>query len=191
MKKQILLYSFMFLVLISNAQSGKSVKQPGTFSAALSAIVVDYKNNFLQIQGNEIAGASATTTYASVICLPEALHCTIERYNSIEDKSASWQAQLFDGESYQDAVRIYKSIFKQVRTTNITGIDGMPVGFTGGLENPDENIRFTVSTLRLSSTDKRYKDFEASIELSSNMLGWEVSLNFYRKKADTKGNMIQ
>ena len=67
----------------------------------------------------------------------------------------------------------------------------MPVGFTGGIEKPEENIRFTVSTLRLRSTDKRYKDFIASIELSSNMLGWEVSLKFYNKKADTEGNMIQ
>ena len=191
MKKQILLHSFMFLVLISNAQSGKFVKQPGHFGAALSAIVLDFKNNFLVIQGNELAGASATNTYASAICLPEALHCTIERYSSEEDKSASWQALLFDSESYQDAVSIYKSIFKQVRTSSIAGIDDMPVGFTGGIEKPEENIRFTVSTLRLRSTDKRYKDFIASIELSSNMLGWEVSLKFYNKKPDTEGNMIQ
>ena len=77
MKKQILLHSFMFLVLISNAQSGKFVKQPGHFGAALSAIVLDFKNNFLVIQGNELAGSSATNTYASAICLPEALHCAI------------------------------------------------------------------------------------------------------------------
>jgi hypothetical protein len=181
----------MFLVLICHAQFGKPVKQEGAFSTSLSAIVIDFKNNFLNIQSNELAGASATNTFTSAICLPDALHCTIERYNSEEDKSASWQALLFAGENYQDALRMYKNTFKQVRTASISGIDEKPVGFTGAMEKPDENIRFTVSTLRLGSIDKRYKDFVASIELNNNMQGWEVTLNLYRKKADTEGNMIQ
>jgi hypothetical protein len=191
MKKQILLIPSMFLVLLCNAQWGKPVKQEGAFSTSLSAIVIDFKNNFLHIQSNELAGATATNTYTSTICLPEALHCTIERYSSEEDKSASWKALLFAGENYQDALRIYKNIFKQVRTSVISGIDDKPVGFIGAMEKPDENIRFTVSTLRLSALDKRYKDFIASIELNNNMQGWEVTLNLYRKKADTEGNMIQ
>jgi hypothetical protein len=181
----------MFLVLICKAQLGKPVKQEGAFSTSLSAIVIDFKNNFLHIQSNELAGASATNTYTSTICLPDALHCTIERYSSEEDKSANWQALLFAGENYQDALRIYKNVFKLVRTSVISGIDDKPVGFIGAMEKPDENIRFTVSTLRLSALDKRYKDFIASIELNNNIQGWEVTLNLYRKKADTEGNMIQ
>jgi hypothetical protein len=192
MKKQILLISLsIILVSMCNAQFGKTEKQESAFSTSLSSIVADYKNNFLQIQSNELAGSSATNTFTSTICLPDALHCTIERYNSEEDKSASWQALLFEGENYQDAVKIYKSFFKQVRTSSISGIDDKPVGFIGGMEKPDENVRFTVSTLRLSAFDKRYKDFIASIEISNNMQGWEVTIHLYRKKTDTEGNMIQ
>jgi len=191
MKKQILLFLLMFLALFCNAQSGKPIKQEGAFSTALSAIIIDFKNNFSNIQSNELAGASSTNTYTSSICLPDAVHCTVERYNSEEDKSASWQALLFEGENYEDAVKAYKNVFKQVRTSTISGIDDKPVGFIGGLEKPDENIRFTVSTLRLSAINKKYKDFIASIELNNNMLGWEVTLSLYRKKPDTEGSMIQ
>jgi hypothetical protein len=191
MKKQILLISSLCLTMLTNAQKGKPVKNEGTFSTALSAIVIDYKNNFLHIQSNELAGESAANTYTSSICLPDALHCTIERYSSEEDKSASWKAVLFAGENYEDALSVYKNTFKQVRTSTISGIDDKPVGFTGGLEKPDENIRFTVSTLRLIADNKRFKDFVAAIELTNNMQGWEVTLNLYRKKADTEGNMIQ
>ena len=56
--------------------------------------------------------------------------------------------------------------------------------FVGELEKDDQNVRFTVSSLRLKTNDKLYKNLVAEVELISNYNGWEVHLNIYTKKAD-------
>lgn len=191
MKKLLLLSLIIPLAILSNAQLIKPAKPTETFSKTLSIIVLDYKNNFVNIQQKELAGSVGNNIFNSSVCLPGALHCTITRYNSVEDKSASWQATIFAGESYEEALKAYKNIFSQLKHSSIAGIDKNATGFEGVMEKPDENIRFTVSALRLNATDPPYKNFTADIELTNNMEGWEVHLNLYMKKADTEGNTIE
>ena len=191
MKKLCLLILFSLVAFFCNAQLIKPVKPTETFSKTLSIIVLDYKNNFINIQQKELAGSVGNNIFNSSVCLPGALHCTITRYNSLEDKSASWQATIFTGESYEEALKAYKNIFTQIKHTSIAGIDKNATGFEGAMEKPDENIRFTVSALRLNAADPQYKNFTADIELTNNMEGWEVHLNLYRKKADTEGNIVE
>ena len=191
MKKLRLLILFSLVAFFCNAQLIQPAKPTETFSKTFSIIVLDYKNNFINIQQKELAGSVGNNIFNSSICLPGASHCTITRYNSLQDKSASWQATLFAGESYEEALKAYKNIFSQVKHSSIMGIDKKAAGFEGEMEKPDENIRFTVSALRLNAADSQYKNFTADIELTNNMEGWEVHLNLYRKKADTEGNSIE
>lgn len=191
MKKLCLLILFGLVVFFCNAQLIKPAKPTETFSKTLTIIVLDYKYNFVNLQQKELAGSVGNNIFNSAVCLPGALHCTITRYNSLEDKSASWQATIFAGDSYEEALKAYKNIFSLVKHTSIAGIDSKATGFIGEMEKPDENIRFTVSELRLNAADPQYKNFTADIELASNMDGWEVHLNLYRKKADTEGNTVE
>lgn len=190
--KKLLLFSLAIpLAFVCDAQLIKPAKPTETFSKTLTIIVLDYKYNFVNLQQKELAGSVGNNIFNSAVCLPGALHCTITRYNSLEDKSASWQATIFAGESYEEALKAYKNIFTQVKHTSIAGIDKNATGFEGAMEKPDENIRFTVSALRLNAADPQYKNFTADIELTNNMEGWEVHLNLYRKKADIDGNIVE
>lgn len=189
MKKQILTIITCFLLVNSNAQFSKSAHQNEAFNNSFSAIVLDYSNNFVNIQSTELTGNVSTNIFKSTICLPSALHCTIERYSSVEDKSASWQGVLFSGENYKEALDVYKNTFREIKNCVVKGIDDKPVLFTGNMEKTDENIRFTVSSLKLKAKNKQYENFIAEIELTSNMIGWDVKLNLYKKKADTEGNL--
>lgn len=191
MKKTLLTTFFYAVIYGSIAQVIKPVKEDAAFSKVLSTVVLDYKNNFINIQRKELAGSIANNTFNSNVCLPAALHCTITRYTSVQDKSASWQSILYTGESYEDALKMYKTVFGQVKHSSISGIDTKLVYFEGEMEIPDENIRFTVSELHLVTTNKIYKKFTAAIELTNNLEGWEVHLNLYRKKLDTEGNTTE
>ncbi len=62
------------------------------------------------------------------------------------------------------------------------GPDATSGNFNGDLEKVDENLRFTVCSLRLKTNDIVYKDLVAEVELLSNMTGWEVHVNIYSKK---------
>jgi hypothetical protein len=65
-------------------------------------------------------------------------------------------------------------------------IDRTFIGFEGKMEQPTDEVRFTVSTLRLASDDIRYKRFTAEVELLSNYTGFQVNINLSNKKPDNE-----
>lgn len=163
-------------------QPVKPVSADAAFSDAINKVVQDFTHNFTNIQGAKMPADIDADSYKSKVCVPRAIGCKVMRYHSTEDKSANWQAGLYDGESYEEALKIYKKTFAQVKKTAIRGVATTAAGFTGKLETVDENVGFAVSSLRLATTNKTYKDLVAEVEMTSNYTGWEVRLNIYTKK---------
>jgi hypothetical protein len=188
MKKPALLIISFFAVAITQAQLLKQpIPKSNSFEDSLNKVVIDFANNFKNLQSTRLLAEIDADTYLSTICLPGAVHCTIMRYHSVVDNSASWQAVVYAGESYEEAVMAYKKIFGQVKKSKVRGIDNSSADFEGTIETADENVRFAVSSLRLKTADIRYTNFVADIELVNNYDGWEVHLNLYKKKKDTDG----
>ena len=125
--------------------------------------------------------------YKSTVGLPGAVYCTIKRYHSKIDNSASWQCIAYAGEDYEEAVKVYKKIFTQVKTTRLTGIGSPSSNFEGTLATADENVRFAVSTLKIKTTDWHFANLVADVELMGTYSGWEVHLSLYYKRKDTDG----
>ena len=192
MKKPALLIISFFAIAITQAQLlKKPAPKDNPFEDSLSKVVIDFANNFKNLQSTRLPAEIDADTYLSTICLPGAVHCTIMRYHSVVDNSASWQAIMYAGESYEEAVKVYKNIFGQIKKSKIKGINNNTASFEGTIETADENVRFAVSSLRLNTADIRYTNFVADIELVNNYDGWEVHLNLYKKKKDTEGGNME
>ena len=176
-----LILLFVSSIFTSRAQFYKTYLPSSEFSDSLSKIVKDFKNNFNLIQGKEMIPQPEMNTYQSKTTLPDALHCSIFRYHSIRDTSASWQAIFYDGENYKDAYRIYKDIFNQLKKCKIKIDDKNDNAFIGDFGKPKESVRFTSSSLKLNSNDIIYRNFFADLELTNTYDGWEVQLNLIYK----------
>lgn len=184
----------MLSILTSSTLSAQMLKpaaKSNGFEDSLNMVVTDFKNNFTSIQGSNLLAGIDAEAYQSNICLPGATHCIIMRYHSLVDKSASWQATFYSGENYEEALKVYKKIFGQLKKTKLKGINGTTSSFEGNMETPDENVRFAVSSFVLKSPDMGYANFAAAVELINNYDGWEVYLNMYKKKKDTDGGHIR
>jgi hypothetical protein len=181
--KKIFLIAVLFLAFTasSNGQFYKSLLSKSDFSDSLTKIIVDFKTNFSQIQGQEMALQFEMNVYQSKTTLPNSLHCTIIRSHSKFDTSASWQAILYDGENYNDALKIYKDIFNQLKKSRIITSVNIPASFKGELQKPKESVRFASTSLVLETTDLIYRNFFAQIQLNSTYDGWEVQLNLMNK----------
>lgn len=185
MKKICLFLLAAMLCTVAVAQPKASTKPLSTdaaFADALNKVIQDYTSNFVHIQGSKMPVDVDADSYKSKICLPAAIGCKIMRYRSIEDNSANWQAGLYEGESFEDAFKLYKKVFSQVKKTAVKGVATSSAGFDGKMESVDENIGFAVSTLRLKTTNRAYKDLVVEVEMASNYTSWEVKLNVYTKK---------
>lgn len=189
MKKTITcLLLFLSSIQFTHAQFYKSLLPSEAFSDSLSLIVQDFRTNFYTIAGTQLPSQGEMDVYHSKISVPGALHSVIYRFHSVEDTSAGWQAVMYEGDSYENALKIYKNTFRQLKKTKVKGVDNSTVSFVGKLEIPEENIRFTITPLRLSLTDLPYKNFFGEVELTNTYDGWEVHLNMHSKKSDAEKN---
>ena len=193
MKKICCLLFFSGIVSFAFAQQPKTASSDAVFSETINKVVLDFTHNFINIQGGKIPADVDADAYKSNVCVPGALGCKIMRYHSVEDKSANWQAGLYEGESFAEALKMYKKVFGQLKKTPVKGIDNTPTGFDGKMESVDENVGFAVCSLRLKTKNKLYKSLVAEVEITSNYTGWEVHLNIYTKtvieEEKEEGNM--
>ncbi|MEO6547916.1 MAG: hypothetical protein ABIN94_07940 [Ferruginibacter sp.] len=185
-KTTVLLIIIVICTLHAHAQFFKTVLPSETFSTPLAIVVQDFKRNFFSIQGDQISTGTDVEVYQSKMILPGSLHCSILRFHSLLDTTASWQATMYDGENYEEALKIYKNTVRLLLRNKMKWADSRVVSFTGQLQNPHENAGFAVTTLKLNITDKAYDIFIAEVDLTNNYGGWEVHLNMNNKKGDAE-----
>lgn len=184
MKKLILLLICTLKLFYADAQFYKSIVPSPGFNDSLTEVVMDFRHDFKHLQGIELMPQQGSEVYRSNISLPGAAHCAIYRYHSQVDTSASWQAIMYSGDNYQEAIKIYKNTYRLVNKSRIKWFDRSIVSFIGEMEKPLENINFASSELQLNVTDPRYKNFYAEIAISNGDNGWEVRLSLHNKKDD-------
>lgn len=184
MKKLLLLFVCCLTFIFTNAQFYTSFLPSPGFNDSLTRVVMDFKQDYKNLQGIELMPQPGMEVYQSKIGLPGALHCAIYRFHSQIDTSASWQAIMYDGDSYEAAFKMYKNTYRLVNKSRIKWFDRSIASFIGSLEKPLENTSFASSQLQLNVTDPRYKNFYAEIEISKGDNGWVVCLSLHNKKDD-------
>lgn len=187
MKNQLLLALLVGVCMSAQGQFYKSLLPSPGFTSALQKIVLDFRLDYKNVQGELLLQQGESESYTSLIKLPGAEDCVIYRFHSDDDSTSGWQALMYHGEDFNEAVRAYKNLFRMVRKSPITWIDRSAVHFIGEMEEPSEDLRFAVSILALDVNDKRYERFVAEIELSGAMGDWSVKLNLHNKRRDTDG----
>lgn len=177
--------AMLLLINTGRAQFYKKILPGGNISTAVASITENFQNNYRNIQGEELPPDEGREIYRSTIAVPGASQAVIYRFHSKEDTTASFQAVLYEGESYKEASKIYKQTFRQVKGTKFnTGFE--KIAFEGNMEEPTENLRFTSSQLRPDVTGGAYKNFIAEVEILNSVDGWKVQLNLHSRKDDDK-----
>ena len=166
------------------AQFYKTALPSPQFNNALEKIVVDFRYNFKNIKGQTVINQGEFDLYQSTVELPGANNCVIYGSHSVEDTTASWQGVFYKGDDYKAATAAYKSVYRLLSKSKLKLIDVSTTGFTGVYEEPSEEVRFTVSSLRLDVMHPQYKRFFAEVELLTNYEGFQVNVNFYNRKGD-------
>jgi len=154
------------------------------FPAAIDAILGDFRFNLRHITGELVLAQGEFENYASLIAVPDAENCIVTKYHSTEDTTASWQARMFSGDEYGDAVRKYQLLYRQLQTCYVKLVDGSVFYLEGVWEPAREGAAFTTSTLRLKTDDPRYKEVKVELELVYQLADWAVNINIVSKKRD-------
>lgn len=186
MRKTIFLQVSLLLIFLSaNAQLGKLVSPPTAFSENLAKVAQAFQNNYYQIQAEQLPSQEDMDVYKSAVSLPGSQHCVIYRFHSKTDTAASWQALMYDGESYKEALKAYKNSCKMIDRCRVSISNGNSATFKGKMEEPDPNLRFASSVYKLNTSEAVYEKFYAEVELlNTGIEQWEVHVSLQSKKDD-------
>jgi hypothetical protein len=166
------------------AMNGGIVPAPLDFSAVIDAVLKDFPDNLRHISGDLVLAQGEFENYASVVVLPGSAECTITRWHSTDDSTASWQAKMFVSDDFAAASGEYHMLFRKLQRFYLRLVDGSIFYLNGDWEPAAEGASFTTSTLRLSTGDWRYKEVKVEIELAYLMPDWVVRINIVSKKRD-------
>ncbi|MDR3713007.1 MAG: hypothetical protein P4L51_09355 [Puia sp.] len=166
------------------ATSSLNPKPPEYFPVAIEAILNDFPYNFWHITGELLAAQAEIENYASVIELPGAVSCTITRYHSKEDTTASWQARMFEGDHFPEASRAYGELYRKLQRCYLKLADGSLLFLKGEWRPAKEEAPFTTSALKLQTGDPRYKYLTIEVELVYLVSDWVININIMSKKPD-------
>lgn len=180
----------LLVLIFASGSLNAQIKAPSNagFADSLRYIIREFAGNYQGIQGRQLPVQQEGLVFLSKKCLPGALKCIIQRFQSKEDPTASWQAAFYEGASFTDASKIYKKLCSQIKGVSFTGVDKAAISLTGKTEQPDENLKFTVSSFFFKTKQVPYRYFSADVELLGNYEGWEVRLNIYSNKNAGKEN---
>lgn len=171
--------------LFAYAQTSISVPKDYSFNRVIETVLLDFPNNLRAISGELRFAMAGMENYASLINLPGAEECVVARYHSAEDTTASWQAIVGREEDFKKASARYKALYKQVKACQLKLVDGSVVFIDGEWEPPREENKFTMSTLRLATGDRRYKEVKMDVEMIYQFPEWVININIVSKKKDS------
>src|SRR4051812_20414939 len=109
MKKHLLTLVLIVVTSTGFGQVYKSFLPSPQFTKALESIVLDFRLDYKNIQGNLVDSLGQQETYVSAVKLPGIADCRILRFHSTMDTTACWQAIVYSGDSYKEAVRAYEN----------------------------------------------------------------------------------
>lgn len=184
MKRTANLLLALLTAFILNAQS-TTVTTPSPFTKAVETILGDFPHNYKHITGELLLAQGEWEQYASTISLPGAQSCIIARYHSVLDTTASWSAQMFSSEEFEQAAAEYKRLYQRLNQCKVRMVDGSAYYLAGEYEAASESLDFVTSTLKVKTADERYRLFKVELELLYKTDEWVVNINMVSKKNDS------
>jgi len=155
-----------------------------SFHGVIDSVLQDFPYNLRHISGDLVLAQGEFENYASTVGLPGAQSCIITRWHSIEDTTASWQAQMYKGEDFSEASKQYGELFRRLKGCYLRLVDGSKFFLAGDWEPATQEAPFTTSTLRIQTGDERYREVKVEVELIFLVTDWAVNVNIVSKKRD-------
>jgi virulence-associated protein VapD len=181
-----LLLAAMALSLSVHAQSKQDRTSSPGFIKAVETILSDFPYNYRHITGELVDATGDWQQFASTVTLPGAESCMIGHYHSELDTTASWQALMFRGETFNQAASAYKQLYRQLKQCRLKMVDGSMYFLEGEYEEATEEMDFITSDLTIQTADERFREFKIQLELLYKMDEWVININMVSKKQDSE-----
>lgn len=164
--------SLLILMLVCLNGSAQGVFTNQT-NSAIEKVIQDYPNQFRNITGALVLEKQRTADYQSSIQIPGAVSCQVIKYNSGR-KEICWRAELLQTGRFEDAKRLYKDIYNQIRNSIVKIAGEKPYILNGQYDVPDERKRFHSVVFSMLPSVGEMQKLKVELSLVQHAAGWKV-----------------
>ena len=163
-----------------------------SFQINIQRIVADYPNQFDHIKGEVVEQNPQSVVYQSLIVPVGAEGPTITQYSSKKRAVYSWQAEMLSTEDFDQAAKKYKSLFNQLKGTNVVFNASHNYYLQGTYEEADESKKFTNTILNFATREEPMNKLKVEINIQYEFPEWKVNLLIYERERadDERGNIF-
>lgn len=158
------------LVCLNGSAQGVFTNQT---NLAIEKVIQDYPNQFKNITGALLLEKQQTADYQSSIQIPGAVSCQVIKYNAGR-KESYWRAELLQTGRFDDAKKLYKDIYNQIRNS-IVKIEGeKPYILNGQYDVPDERKGFHSVVFNMLPSVGQMQKLKVELSLVQHAAEWRV-----------------
>lgn len=175
----------VLLIMLSAAgyAQSKNNASASSLKTAVEKIAADFYQDFANIKGDTLRMNNGVIEFKSKITPPGALSTSLSKYT--DPYSYTWQAVMYESETFDSAVVKYKSCFSQLNNCQLTFYDKSTYRLSGMYDVPDESRSFASSILSLNGHREDLSLFKVEISLVYQLPSWTVKIMVYEKTADS------
>ena len=181
MKYPLLLAALLFMHLAVKAQL--KIPVPGPIRSEIQKVVEDYPSGFSDSRTHVVAENPQTIEYATSWKPKGAEEASVVKYSSGRREIYTWQATMLSTESFDEAVKKYKSIYSQLKGLSVKYVVDMYT-LEGKYTAPDETRKFTVSTFSVTDAPQQLKKLKVEVTMQYEFPEWKVKLLVYDKERE-------
>lgn len=165
----------------STAQFKKLIPEAG-IQAEISTVIQDYQYRFKNISGAVLNENPQTTEYQSNINLRGSKACIVTQYSSGKNSVYSWHAIMYEGESFEEAVKHFKNLYKQLNNLNVKFGNYKNYRFNAPYEAPSESLEFT--SIVFDNDAKEAQKLQLELLLTYHFPEWQIKIMVYEKERE-------
>lgn len=173
------------IALLAHTAAPAQIRLPqyAALRTDLQKVVAEYPFQFAAIRGAIVDRNPQSTEYRSTISVSGAERCSIMAYSSEGQPICSWQALMLTTEDYDAAAKKYKTIFQQLKGSNIYYVKDQYT-LRGQYQEADESRGFATSALALVQPPERFRKLRVEVALQFEFPEWKVLLTVFEKEKE-------
>lgn len=191
LKPTYLLFACLIASFTSNAQLRLPALDPD-LKNALEKVIEEYPRQFSGLKGEILHNNPQTTEYASLLKMTSAQKNTITQHSGSKPVY-SWQAVMFTTESFEEAEKKYRSLYKQLKAISLRLNRDYHYGLEGSYEAPDLSKDFVGTVFSLAPNPSNLPKVKVELLMQYELMEWKIYLNLFQKERedDEQGRIIE
>ncbi len=186
MRNSVKTLAFIIIAGFLSITSAAQLKLPviNGIGSDIKKVLQDFPNQFNNLKGEMLVQNPQSTDYACNFKVNGAEESSVTQYSSKKYAIASWQTVMLTTDDFDEARKIFRSLFNQLNNLSTQMTGGAVLHFKGKYEQPVEEKKFSSVIFSTENKNTSFEKLKIELSMQYELLEWKVRVLVYEKERE-------